>query len=318
MTDNDRGYKLLFSHPRMVRDLLRGFIRGGWISRLDFTSLERVSGSSVDDGLRERHNDVTWRLRWADGEREGWFYVLLEFQSAPQSFMALRLVVYAALLLQTLIRTGRLRARQRLPTVLPVVLYIGRRPWRALRQMADLFAPVHQDLRRHHLGLEYVLVDGTGIAEEDARENLVAALLRIEACRTPAELAQVAADVAALLSPEEADLRRAFAVWMKRVLHRISPGATISVTEDLEETTMLEENLREWHQRGLRRSHKKGLEEGLVQGAQRVVLRQIKRRFGPVPRTIQTRIKAITSVEELERLAEKVVTAGSLQELGFA
>jgi predicted transposase/invertase (TIGR01784 family) len=310
----------------MVRDLLRGFVRGEWISRLDFTSLERVSGSSVGDDLHERHNDVTWRLRWADGERGGWFYLLLEFQSAPQPFMALRLVVYAAMLLQTLIRTGRLRARQRLPTVLPVVLYIGRRQWRALRQMADLFAPVHQDLRRHHLGLEYVLVDGTGIAAEALSENLVAALLRIEACRTPAELAQVAADVAALLPPEEADLRRAFAVWMKRVLRRISPGATISVTEDLEETTMLEENLREWHQRGLRRSHKKGVEEGreegreegLIQGARRILLRQIERRFGPVPKGIQTRIQRIKSVEELENLAEKVVTAGSLRDMGFA
>ena len=76
---------------------------------------------------------------------------------------------------------------------------------------------------------------------------------------------------------------------------------------------MLEENLREWHQRGLRRSHKKGL----LEGAQMVVLRQIEHRFGPVPKAIQTHIKRITSVEELERLADKIVVAGSLHDMGF-
>ena len=322
MADNDRGYKLLFSHPRLVRDLLRGFVHGEWVSRLDFSSLERVPGSFVSDDLRERHNDVIWRLRWAGGGRGGWFYLLLEFQSVPQSFMALRLVVYAGLLLQALIRTGRLRASRGLPAILPVVFYNGRRPWRASREMVDLFGPVHPDLRRHLLGLEYVVVDGESADGEDLGDNLVFALLRIEACKTPTELTRVAADVALLVPKEEVDLRRAFAVWMKRVLYRISPDATISVTEGLEESAMLEENLREWYQRGVRRSHKKGLEkgreEGLVQGARRILLRQLESRFGPVPKKIQTRVQKIASVEELESLAEKVVTVGSLQDLGFA
>ncbi len=322
MADHDRGYKLLFSHPRMVEDLLRGFVRGDWVSRLDFTSLEPVSGDYVGDDLSERRSDLVWRLRWADGRRRGWLYLLLEFQSTPQPFMALRLVVYAGMLLQNLIRTGRLRASRGLPAVLAIVLYNGRRRWRAVRKMADLFAPVARGLRRHLLGLEYVLVDGTGASGEELKGNLVSALFRIEACRTPEELARVAADIAILVPREEADLRRAFVLWMKRVLHRISPGAIVSAVEDLEGSAMLEENLREWHQRGLRRSHKKGLEEGrqegLVQGARRILLRQIERRFGPVTAGIQTRVQRITSVEELEMLAEKVVTAGSLRDTGLA
>lgn len=313
MADHDRGYKLLFSHPRMVEDLLRGFVRGDWVSRLDFTSLEPVSGDFVSDDLSERRSDLVWRLRWADGRRRGWFYLLIEFQSSPQPFMALRLVVYAGLLLQNLIRTGRLKASRGLPAVLSVVLYNGRRPWRALREMADLFAPVYHGLRRHLLGLEYVLVDGPGADDGKLKENLVSALFRVEACRTPEELARVAEEVAVLVPREEADLRRAFILWMKRVLHRISPGAIISSIEDLGESAMLEENLREWYQRGMRRSHKKGL----LEGAQMVVLRLIERRFGPVPKAIQTHVKRITSVEELERLADRVVVAGSLHDMGF-
>jgi len=45
--DHDHSYKLLFSHPEMVADLLRGFVIEDWVKDLDFTTLERVSGCYV-------------------------------------------------------------------------------------------------------------------------------------------------------------------------------------------------------------------------------------------------------------------------------
>jgi putative restriction endonuclease len=32
---HDQAYKLLFSHPQMVRDLLEGFVREGWIAEME-------------------------------------------------------------------------------------------------------------------------------------------------------------------------------------------------------------------------------------------------------------------------------------------
>ena len=78
--DHDHSYKLLFSHPEMVADLLRGFVLEDWVKDLDFATLERVSGGYVADDLREREDDIVWRVRFG-GE---WLYVylLIEFQSA--------------------------------------------------------------------------------------------------------------------------------------------------------------------------------------------------------------------------------------------
>ncbi len=75
---HDSGYKLLF-HPAMVVDLLTGFVAEDWVQELDFTTLEKQSGSYVSDDLRPRADDVVWRVRW----RDRWLYVylLLEFQS---------------------------------------------------------------------------------------------------------------------------------------------------------------------------------------------------------------------------------------------
>jgi hypothetical protein len=59
---HDSSYKLLFSHPAMVADLLRGFVAEDWVAELDFTTLEKQSGSYISDDLRPRADDVVWRF----------------------------------------------------------------------------------------------------------------------------------------------------------------------------------------------------------------------------------------------------------------
>jgi predicted transposase YdaD len=92
MAQHDSGYKLLFSHPQMVEELLRGFVHEPWVEDLDYATLEPAEASFTSADLRERHGDRVWRLRWRGGER-GWLYLylLLEFQSTPEPFMAVRL-----------------------------------------------------------------------------------------------------------------------------------------------------------------------------------------------------------------------------------
>jgi hypothetical protein len=73
MAEHDGGYKNLFSHARMVEDLLRGFVREDWVKQLDFTTLEKLGNSYVTDELRHRCDDVIWRERWG----KNWLYVYL-------------------------------------------------------------------------------------------------------------------------------------------------------------------------------------------------------------------------------------------------
>ena len=60
---HDETCKTLFAFPRMVEDLLRGFVGGAWIDQLDFTTLEKLSADYVSDELRTRHGDTVWRVR---------------------------------------------------------------------------------------------------------------------------------------------------------------------------------------------------------------------------------------------------------------
>ena len=63
---DDAAYKQLFSRPRMVRDLLRGFAARGWSGGLDFASLTPLPAGFVSRDLRQRHGDAVWRVRFHD------------------------------------------------------------------------------------------------------------------------------------------------------------------------------------------------------------------------------------------------------------
>jgi predicted transposase YdaD len=117
--DHDTGYKQLFAHPELVRDLLAGFTPFFCFRELDVGAFERINGSYVSDRFSERHSDMVWRVRIAG--HVVYVYLLLEFQSQSERWMALRMQVYVGLLYQDLVKRHELAAEATLPPVLPVV-----------------------------------------------------------------------------------------------------------------------------------------------------------------------------------------------------
>ena len=117
MPSHDNSYKLLFSHPEMVRDLLAGFVNEPWVAELDFASLEKVNGSYVADDLRDREDDIIWRVRFKDDWL--YLYLLLEFQSKVDKTMAVRVLTYLGLLYQDLIKQRQFTTRGLLPQFCP-------------------------------------------------------------------------------------------------------------------------------------------------------------------------------------------------------
>ncbi|MBN2525992.1 MAG: Rpn family recombination-promoting nuclease/putative transposase [Deltaproteobacteria bacterium] len=121
--DNDGSYKRIFSEPRMVQDLLKGYIHQDWVKEADFSTLARVKSDHISDNWDQRFNDTVWKVKL----RDSWIYVciMLEFQSRPDRFMPLRMMTYLGLLYEDIVRSGQLLQTGRLPPVLPVVLYNG-------------------------------------------------------------------------------------------------------------------------------------------------------------------------------------------------
>jgi len=140
MKKHANAYKNMFSYKEVIRDLICGFVKQDWIKELDFDSLERVSDTFVTDDIRDREDDIIWRLRLGPS----WLYVylLIEFQSTVDNTMAIRIMTYIGLLYQDLIKTKKVPSGEKLPPVLPIVLYNGALRWNAPVEVSELIAHV--------------------------------------------------------------------------------------------------------------------------------------------------------------------------------
>jgi flagellar biosynthesis/type III secretory pathway protein FliH len=69
---------------------------------------------------------------------------------------------------------------------------------------------------------------------------------------------------------------------------------------------------------GLEQGRQQGIEQGQERGTRRILLRQLGLRFGPLPEAARRRVEAIDSMETLTQLADRVLVAKSLDELGLA
>ena len=267
---DDPAYKRLFSRPRMVRDLLSGFAARDWSAELDLASLTPLSASYVTDDLRQRHGDLVWRLRFKD---ERWLYVvlLLEFQSALDRSMAVRMLAYTALLYQRLIADGVLRERSVLPPVLPVVIYNGRRPWTVPVDVAELIASGRGgSLAQYQPSQRYFLLDEGRVGRADLPSgNLVSALIALETNRDRARVpALLGALIDLLRKQDDEALTAAFGEWVERVLvPRRFRGSVSGPLLRLEEVrTMLAETVQEWTAEWVEQGREEGREQGREQG----------------------------------------------------
>lgn len=318
---HDNSYKLLFSHPEMVADLLKGFVKEAWVEQCDFATLEKVSGSYITDDLRDREDDLIWRVRWGDE----WLYVylLLEFQSTVDHFMAVRILGYLALLYQDIIRTGNLTKTDKLPPVLPVVLYNGERRWQAPVDLDTLIHPAPSGLEKYRPQVSYLLLDEGSFNKDDlsSLHNLVAALFQLENSRTEQDIQEVLLRLIDwLTSPEQTGLRRAFTVWVNRVLlPRKVPGIHIQEFNDLQEAqTMLAETVKRWQEQALQEGLQKGLQEGrqegLQAGRQQLFLLLLQSKFGTVSQLLEDKVRS-GSPEQIEAWTKQIFQAKTPDEL---
>lgn len=325
-TPHDTGYKLLFSHPEMVRDLLIGYMPGEWLKEADFTSLTRVNGSYVSDKESQRHDDMVWRLKV--GQQWVWVYLLLEFQSEPDSWMALRMMVYMGLLSQHLIHEGELQDGL-LPPIVPIVLYNGTPIWKATQEVADCFGPSLPGLEFFRPRLRYHLIDEARLKLHPLTEvrNLAEALFTVEQSRTVKNTFDIMRALDGVLNtPQMEPLRRTIGVWFKLLLRRKVPQANIQELDEiddvLKESTMLEQTIERWFddatmkgvQQGMQQGILKGRQEGKQEGFAELVAVQLKVRFGFVPDWAREHL-ASADQKQLVQWAGAILTAKSVEDL---
>lgn len=309
--DFDGSYHRLFSNPKMVEDLFLHFVEEDWVSELDFSTLTRFNAKFHSAGLKRREGDLVFRVRMKSGQ-ETYLFLLLEFQSREDHWMALRVLIYVALLYDQLLRENQL-PDEHLPPVFPLVLYNGSRRWRAPVRMSQLIdLKGHSKLRKYQPSIQYYLVDESRFPLGKPG-SLSGTLFRFEQLRVPGQLDEALAELIELLkAPDFRELTRDFGTYLRHILEpRLQLELPLERVEHFVKVKrMLKENMEKW-ERGF---YQDGLDKGWVKGEAHLFARLLEKRFGPLGDEIIARINQ-ASKEEIERWGLNIFDAETLEEV---
>ena len=295
----------------MVEALLREFVPQALVADLDFSGLQRVNPKfHTGRWARRREGDVIWRLPTRDGS-DIYLYLLIEFQSESDVWMAVRTQVYQGLLWQQVIDEQKLQAGARLPPLLLLVLYNGERPWKAAATTSELIAlspdsalwPWQPQVRYHLLDMGAFPKD-----ELARRASVVALLFRLEQRHSSEELQGLLDDVIGWFRQHQGyeGLQRLFAELVHEAFVR--RGVKLSRSRSLSQMkTRLSTQFDAWREQWVAEGEAKGKAEGKAEA----LICLLAGRFGAVAPSWQKRIRS-AELATLERWFERAIVAPNL------
>lgn len=226
--------------------------------------------------------------------------------------MGIRFMSYSSLLYEDISMRGLVQPPQRLPLVLPILLYSGESRWHAPVQVSDLVDTPPPTLRPYQPDMRYLVVDEGAMVAQGAlpADNLAGLLFQLEHCQGIAQAQALLQKVLQLTrQPQYDELRRAFGSWVRHVLFaRTLPQATeLALTDDLQEiSAMLATRSRNWSE-NLR-------QEGKQEGAAHILERMLAHKFGPLTEVVRQRLRQADS-GQLEAWSLNFIDADSLEDV---
>ncbi len=324
---HDQSYKLLFSLPTVIRQMIR-HIDPDLAEELDFDRMENLATERITPGLVRSHADLMWKVHYRGESR--YLLVPIEFQSELDHWMAVRIHHYIWAAYYGMVPT-RSRRRRRpaheelLPETLAVTVYNGRDRWTATDDVFDLIKP--GSARHRTVGYQARLRHRVLDLREMARHSLPEAadvVSWIASMELDSSARNVSRVVGRVLDeypgPEHKRLREAFRDWVLGAAESWGIAEeTLQQVKSLKEAGMiyagveeLKERIEELKERGRR----EGRREGRAEGSTAVVCRLARLKFGAqTAERLSTVLEGITDPERIARIGDRVIECGTGAEL---
>jgi hypothetical protein len=319
---HDRLFRYAFERAEIAEGELRSVLPAAVIDAIDFATLVLEPGSLVDPEHAELETDLLYRAQLAGSD--AFIFILFEHQSSADTMMPFRMTRYLVRIWE---RWSRALASppKKLPVIVPLVLSNDVRPWTAPRSLRSLYNAPEEVL----LALGPHLLDVTLHIDDlpaqtssalKARASLHEfgrlTLFALQRARTAEDFVSELASWLDLIGQlvRSAQGLEDFGLLIRYIHHTadFAPGSLRQLVRGLgrevEETAMTAA------ERLKAEGRAEGEAKGRVEGEAMLLLKQLALRFGPLPAEVHTRVSS-ASVEELARFGERVLTAGSLDEV---
>ena len=329
-TPHDALFKRTFGDPIHAAGELRAILPPALVARLDFDALQVEPGSFIDEELSQRHADLLYSVPL--GAERVMIYLLFEHQSTADPLMLFRLLRYMLRIWEQYLKAHS--EVQRLPLLIPAVLYHGEERWSApvgFEDLVELPADLRSELSPLVPHFRCVLDDLSQFTTEDLRDRSLTALgslvlfLFKEARTAPDLIERLEGWVDALqkvwqaadgMSSLEAVTRYMMQVASKSARpERLKALLTRALGPKSQEVvmTVAEELIEQGIDIGIEQGIEQGIERAKAK-QRRTLLRVLARRFGELPPEAVVQVEA-ADLDQLNAWFEGLFTAESLAHL---
>lgn len=220
----DAGYKFLFESKKIFLQMLRSFVRQGWVEYIDESSIVRLDKSFILQDFKRKEADLVYRVSL--GDRDVIFYLLIELQSRVDFLMPYRLLLYMVEIWRSLLRDipeNRFSNKEyKLPVIVPCVLYSGKYNWTAGRSFGE-YQNGFELFKDYALDFKYILIDVNRYEEEELLKlsNLIGSVFFIEQKSVSDSLEEIVHGLNKLkgvLDKLDEDDLDTFRTWLERII----------------------------------------------------------------------------------------------------
>ena len=318
-TPHDRFFKALMDRSAAAGALLRERLPPEIAIRLTDDLPVLMPGSFVDPNMGESHTDRLFRARLRGGG-EVLIYVLIEHKSSRDPRVGFQLLKYMVRIWEAVDRDAN--GQGRLPPIVPLVLYHGTQRWDSPGRFSDM-VEADEVLRPYLLDFPFTVTDLGRIPDaaisDEALLRLGLLLLKHVYLETDPRLL-LDEDGAAALRADLDFFRTAFRYLMTTqgsldrsvmldLVARVFPGE-----EEAMVSKFAEELLSEGKRLGWVEGVAKGRAEGVVEGEAKVLLTQLRCRFGAVSDPCRQAVLS-ANADQLEAWCQAIFQAESPEAL---
>jgi predicted transposase/invertase (TIGR01784 family) len=307
---HDIWYKKLFTNPRIVEDLLTAFVKERFVQCLDFSSIKKLNTSFVSEEFKNRESDVIYEIK--SHGKTNYIYLLIEFQSNVDRFMALRMASYVFQFHQEVQDTTKCKDLQPL---FPILLYNGDKPWNAPETFRELLSP--SEIPEKYLpDFRYYKIAINEIPKRHLVKlrNALATVFYIENS-TPREIEQNHEELIGLLkgifAKEGALLVDSIVKWMRSAQKIKLKSKRIKNIQDLMEVSTMWETAVKKHEDALLH---KGIEKGMMLKNQHILIDLLTIKFGKSD-AVEKKVTSVRNSTKLEAALRTILSAQSKEEV---
>lgn len=326
MTHNfhDSGYRKLFSNTTIFKQLLETFVNQDWVKDVDFDSATPLNRTFVSNEYKERETDLIQKVKIKN--QDAYIYILIEFQSSIQKFMAVRVLHYITNFYIYYIENNKNVSK--LPVVFPIVLYNGDNKWTAPENINNL---IDNNILLNEYGLNFKYFK---ISENDYSKdflikasNIVSTLFLTEA-HFDIEVIKKAFEE---LFDKESD-KQAMSIffnWYEQYTNNSKMDSSnfneiAKVYTNKSEvksmlSTALEKQRNSFKEEGKAEGRAEGRAEGKAEGKLEAIKnlseKLLSKKIGSLPIEIKSKIDSCNDVKKLEKIVDNIFDISDFSEV---